>query len=263
VLQGGMLMMDSTGTDEEIQQNPLFSHYQITVTGERTQSSAKEMFSSPSLNGEEKEETVATKITVVQKAIQSKRPAHSSRKYASDYLVGLGRIILTPVHLENFSNDHSGEIFSQFLQQRLIGNSARGTVVNDPYAYGHQSIYDGLFRVTDLPEISGLLVFFYLLVFFIVITVGERLFLQRMAKLRWTWLVTLGLVIIFCISANRISVATRGTDNRRTTWVIRDIARDGTARDTWYESFIPARNRTSKLTLPVNSVIQVTSRYHY
>ncbi len=159
---------------------------------------------------------------------------------------GLGQLVITCIDLEHFVRNNSTSGCDAALFQIITDTTFR-KVNNRPrfyYSNGLAQWEEAAARMNGIAKIPALLIALYLLLFIIIACPLERIVLRRIDRAGWTWVATGAMVIVFCVSANLVSLLARGTHSHRSMICFHDYAIGGNGKHTLLDCHIGARTRT-------------------
>ncbi len=159
--------------------------------------------------------------------------------------LGLGYIAWADKDLLALARAEHGKQLTAFLEELRI--TRRNVSPPNPYGYHRgQNPPDWAHAMeawTDLDQIPRSLVFLFLLVFALLVTVVEHVVLKLVKRLHWMWFTTAATVVLFGYLASYLSFVVRGRRSRLSSVVVHDYGAGG-GRRTVLSCFIPGRSHT-------------------
>jgi hypothetical protein len=136
-----------------------------------------------------------------------------------------------------------------------------GPGYDDPYAGRGAPVPWGK-TLEEMAEVGGLpflAVATFAILYILAIGPLDYYVLRKLGRLRWTWVTTLGMVLIFSLGAHFVMREVRGTRSIGVHLAFEDRGDDGEVRRNTFSMFVPGRSRTFLAWTPREGVVLDTA----
>ncbi len=251
---GGQVVVDSSCGEPEAEQNRLFKRFGIMVGEGKTKADVRHKVEIREDYSTKARTNLAATLSVVLRPITAGDARSCDTSSLRAILPrGLGCLVLTCVDLNAFLGANAQDAVAvEFLREVITGersDSATGGYGGSPYYYQHGWNWipawgRSLFKMTALEQIPAALVITFLALFTVLVCPAERIVLGRFHLLRWTWVATTVLVVIFCLFAGVLSRAVRGVKARRSMLCVHNYAQERGGTHVMFDCVVPATARS-------------------
>lgn len=143
---------------------------------------------------------------------------------------GLGRVFCASEAFRFADSDHRK--FCRKVVQDLVlskGMIRSGQWTNPSYGYNSYGLdwQERLWMWVDLERISKKVLLGFIILFFVVVGILDRVVLKLMKRRHWTWFTVPIIVAVFCFGAHKLSTISRGFKPRMTGVHVHDYGPDG------------------------------------